>query len=101
MVGFPILVVSFDYRYTFQLLDLRAREYFAALRPAITSSLVMAAAVSLLGWLLGDHTEPKIRLAAQVAAGAVAYFAVISIAHADRVRAFRTVMRATREIPVG
>lgn len=101
LVGFPILVVSFDYRYTFQLLDLRAREYFAALRPAITSSLVMAAAVSLLGWLLGDHTEPKIRLAAQVAAGAVAYFAVISIAHADRVRAFRTVMRATREIPVG
>jgi O-antigen/teichoic acid export membrane protein len=101
LVAFPILVVSFDYRYTFRLLDMRAGDYFGALRPALTSSLVMALAVWGLGWLLGDHTSAKVRLAAQVVGGALSYFAVISIAHADRVRAFRTVMRATREIPVG
>jgi O-antigen/teichoic acid export membrane protein len=100
VVGFPVLVILFDYRYTFELLDLSPREYIGALRPAISSSLGMAAVVLALEWILSTtHVTPLVRLAAMVGTGALAYFAVISLAHGDRVRAFRTVMRATQKIP--
>jgi teichuronic acid exporter len=96
LVGFPITVVAFDYRYALRLIGLPGIDYLRVLWPALSSTGAMALAVSGVAWLLPTSMSAPARLGVQVLAGAVTYLATVTLAHGARVRSFWTVLRLTR-----
>jgi O-antigen/teichoic acid export membrane protein len=72
------------------------RTYLGAIRPALQGSLAMIVAVSVLKWATPAAWPLYVRFAMEVAGGAVAYLIVLSVLHADRMRAFVRLFRRLR-----
>lgn len=96
IVGFPLVVLPTNFRYTFRLLDLAPRLYLRALWPAVSSSLLMATAVVAARLALPADATLPLRLSVEVAAGVLAYGSLLWFAHGRRIRAFVEFLRATR-----
>lgn len=93
VVAYPFIVLPL-YRKTFQAIGMSLAEYLRSLRPAVTGTLVMAALVELVKRSLGPGHPLLLRLALQVAAGALAYLGTVWLLHRDRVIAvFRIVQK--------
>ncbi len=87
------------YRRTFRVTGLSPRRYLAALAPAVSGTLLLAAAVLGVRLLLSGAAAgfgPAARLALQVAAGAAAYGLALFLFHRGRLRAFRGLLRHLR-----
>ena len=94
IVGFP-LVSAPMYRHAMRTLDVSLGAYLRALWPALSGTLVMAAAV-VGARLVGAALPLAGRFAIEVAAGIVAYGAVMWLLHRTRLRAFLELLRALR-----
>ncbi|NUO64182.1 MAG: lipopolysaccharide biosynthesis protein [Gemmatimonadaceae bacterium] len=94
IVGFP-LVSTPMYLRTMRTLGVRAGDYVRALWPALSGTLVMAAAV-VAARLLAAPLPLAARFAVEVSAGIVAYAAVMWTLHRARLLAFRSLLRELR-----
>lgn len=100
IIGFPIVFIPFTMRYTLRAIGMSWREYGAALWPAASATFVMSAAVLGARALLptGDETSTMlVRLVVMCLVGVATYGAMVFGAHRERVRAFRTFLRAVRQ----
>jgi O-antigen/teichoic acid export membrane protein len=95
-VAHPIVVGQIAWR-VFRAIDLRARDYFAAIAPAFIACAVMAVAVLGIRYLLPSDLPPAIALPIEVAAGAAAYAGVLVGRYRERLNAFRRFIRTARE----
>ncbi|HLB38102.1 MAG TPA: lipopolysaccharide biosynthesis protein [Gemmatimonadales bacterium] len=93
MVLDPLLLLPM-YRRVFSSIGLSAREYLAALWPALSGTAVMAAVVLGIEAFSGREWTAGARLAAQVAAGAGSYGLVCLLLHRQRLSAFFQLVRA-------
>lgn len=99
IIGFPLVFVPLAMRYTFRVIQMPARQYAAALWPALSATLVMIAAVLGARVLLpsGDDTPTMaLRLAVMVVVGVACYSATLFGVHGARVRAFRAFLQTVR-----
>ena len=96
IVGFPLVTLPTNFRYTLRMLGIPARDYLMALRPAVNGTLAMALAVHAVRATITGPLAPSLRLTVEVAVGAGAYAAVVFLAHGSRVRAFAAFLRSTR-----
>jgi PST family polysaccharide transporter len=95
VIAYPTIRVSLYIR-VLRRIDMRWREYFAAIRPAATGSLCMIPAVLLLNQFLPTNLPQIGRLTAEVICGALAYLTVLFTFHADRVRALRDFLQTVK-----
>lgn len=84
------------YRRVFHRIGLTAPEYLTALWPALSGTMLMAAAVLAVGWLAGREWHAGARLAGEIAAGVSAYGLACVTFHRSRFAALRRVLRAAR-----
>lgn len=96
IVGFPLVMLPTNFRFTLRLLGVPARDFLLALWPAFSGTLVMAAAVFALRAAVSGTLPPGRRLAMEIAVGASTYAALMWFAHGRRVRAFAAFVRSTR-----
>ena len=91
----PLLAVPL-YRRVFSKIELSLREYLVALWPALSGTALMAAVVLAVGVFSGSAWAAGVRLAAQVAAGAISYGLACVVLHRERCRAFYDLVAAAR-----
>ncbi len=96
IVGFPLVVLPTNFRYTLRLLGVSAGDYLRALWPALSATALMTIAVLAVRTALPLSFPMGVRLATEIAAGAAAYTAFVGLAHATRIRAFVAFVRSTR-----
>jgi PST family polysaccharide transporter len=94
VVGHPVVVMGQHAGGTLRRIGLSLGDYLRALRPAATSSAVMAVAVLATRAVADPRLPPAAAFAAAVAVGAAAYTATVWLLHGDRVRAFAEVIRS-------
>ncbi len=92
----PLLAVPL-YRRVFSKIELSLRAYLVALWPAASATALMAAVVLAIGMLSDGERAPGLRLATQVAAGAITYGLACLVLHRERLRAFRELVLAARQ----
>ncbi len=95
IVAYPFIAVPLFVR-TFQRIEMSAREYIGAVRPALDGSIAMAVVVGALKWALPSAWPLYLRFGLQVVAGAITYVLVMVALHGDRLRAFRSLARRLR-----
>lgn len=96
VVGFPLSIVPSVIMMA-RILELPTAAYFKAVRPALTACVVMVVAVLLLREALPAEWSHAMRLAAQVAAGALVYAVVMLTLFSRSVLAiYRTILDARR-----
>jgi PST family polysaccharide transporter len=86
VLAYPLVVMPV-YRKTFQAIEMRVGEYLRALRPAIDGVLVMSIAVLGVKWA-AHSLHPLRLLVIEIAAGGLAYSAVLLLFHRPRVMVF-------------
>jgi len=91
-IGFPITVLPVAYLMV-QILDVRARDFADALKPAVVGCVVMALAVLLTHQLLPATWSHGLRLIVQASAGAVLYAAALLTLYWARVLGMYQVVR--------
>jgi PST family polysaccharide transporter len=91
----PILLLALYHR-VFTRIGMSARQYFAALWPAVSATLLMAAAVLTVAELLGRDSTRGARLAGQIAAGVATYGLACALLHRARFVAVRDLLTAAR-----
>jgi len=84
VLAYPLIALPL-YRKTFQAIDMKVGEYFRAVRPALEGSIVMVACVELLRFALLHTWSLPIRLALEIAIGALGYCAVLIVLHKKRI----------------
>jgi O-antigen/teichoic acid export membrane protein len=94
-IGFPISVAPVAYLMV-RILDVRLRDFADALRPAVVSCVVMAAAVVLARQVLPIGWSHGLRLIAQSAVGAIVYCTALLAIYWVRVVGIYEVVRETR-----
>jgi teichuronic acid exporter len=77
-------------------LDMGARDYLRALRPALQGSLAMVLVVCAARWALSSETSATVRLISQIGLGAVTYLTVVVVFHHARLHSFVSLLRAAR-----
>lgn len=95
MVVDPIINLPV-YRKVFQKLHMTTLQYLEALRPPITGSLLMSAALLLAKPFLPPSWPLALRLALQVVGGALVYAAALLIFHRGRLTALYGRLKAVR-----
>jgi O-antigen/teichoic acid export membrane protein len=95
VVGYPLVSLP-TYRFTFRLVGLTPRDYFRAVWPALSATLVMAAVV-VAAHIAARDWALLARFAMETAAGAATYVALVLTQHRGRIDAFRTLLRSARE----
>jgi teichuronic acid exporter len=90
MINLPV------YRKVFQKLHMNTLQYLEALRPPITGSLLMSAALLLAKPFLPPSWPLALRFAIQVAGGAIVYAAALLIFHRGRLAALYARLKAVR-----
>lgn len=98
IVGFPLVSAPMYHR-VLRTLELDWRGYARTLRPALASTLVMAAAVAGVRLLLPPPLGLVPRFALEVAAGIAAYGAMLWLVYRARVLAFVALVRQLRGGP--
>jgi len=91
-IGFPITVLPVAYLMV-QILDVRARDFADALKPAVVGCLFMTVAVLLTRQLLPATWSHGLRLIAQASVGAVLYAAALLTLYRVRVLGMYQVVR--------
>jgi PST family polysaccharide transporter len=91
----PVLTFPL-YRRALSKIELPLKAYFMALWPALSATAVMALVVLAVGVLSSGEWSPGLRLAAQVAAGAVSYGLACLVLHRERLNAFWELVLAAR-----
>ncbi len=86
IVGYPLVCIPLFFRRTLQILGIRASEYLRTLWPATSAAAGIVAAVLIVRPLVPDAWSPWVRLGIRVAAGALAYTAILFLAHRARMR---------------
>jgi len=81
---YPFIVLPL-YHKTFKAIDMRVGEYLRALRPAATATAVMIPAVEWVRHSVALSRPLLVRLAIEVAAGALVYLGTLWLLHRDRV----------------
>jgi PST family polysaccharide transporter len=99
VVAYPAIVICL-YRRTFQRIKMPWRDYLGAIRPALTGSLVMAAAIEILKRALTSSFPLSIRFGLEVLTGGAAYVLTLTVFHRDRFSVFWNFVRALRK-PAG
>jgi teichuronic acid exporter len=94
VIGYPLCIATWDYRYVFGLLDLDPRRFAGAVWPALSSTLVMAIVVATASWVVLRGQPPLLRLIVLATLGVGVYAAVALGVHGDRVRAFRAAAKS-------
>jgi teichuronic acid exporter len=92
IVAYP-LVVAPQYRLAFRVLQMSPRGYLATLWPAVSSTAIMAVAVSLVMFTTPQTIAPAVRLVIEVLTGVVVYGGMIAWRHRARARAFVSIVR--------
>ncbi len=95
VVGYP-LVVTPVYIQVFEATRTNLWGYLGALWPALSSSLLMAAAVFGVHSLVGASLPQVALLSLEVATGALVYVGVMFLVYRERVDAYRSVLRTIR-----
>lgn len=95
IVAYPVVLIPV-YRLVFRILGLTPRAYLDNLWPALSSTLIMVAAVTAVRFAWPRGGAAITQLVAEVSIGAVTYAAVMLVAHRPRVRAFLTLLRSAR-----
>lgn len=91
----PLLLVVL-YARVFTRIGLTVRSYLAALWPAFSGTLIMAAAVLTVGALVGRDWNAGARLACQIASGVAGYGLVCVTLHRARFAAVRDLLTKSR-----
>jgi PST family polysaccharide transporter len=94
IVGYPLVALPTFLRQALRVVGLPARAYLRALWPALSATLIMAAAV--LAVRATTATTGVVSLALHVGTGAVTYAGAILLLHRDRVGRFRELIRMAR-----
>ncbi len=84
VVAYPFIVLPLYYK-TFQAIGMKTSEYFRALRPAITGTIVMIPAVEWVRHSLSPTWPMLLRLFLEVTSGALIYLAFLWLFHRERV----------------
>ena len=86
IVAYPVITIPTFFRQTLRILELRTGEYLRTLWPAASAAAGIAAAVLIVRPLVPDEWSPWVRLGIRVLSGAVAYAAVLLLAHRTRMK---------------
>jgi len=95
LLGFPVVSFAFYVRHALATCRMSITTYARAFWPAVSASVIMAAAVAAVHWALQGHS-PVLRLIVQVAAGASVYVSVMYVGHKPRLLAFQTAIKGLR-----
>jgi O-antigen/teichoic acid export membrane protein len=95
VIAYPVVAI-FLYRRTFRKIKMPWRDYLAAVRPALTGCLIMAAAVGILKRTLASNFPLSVRFGLEVLAGGAAYALTLAVFHRDRFSVFWDFIRALR-----
>jgi PST family polysaccharide transporter len=95
IVAHPFFGLRLIYR-ACERIELPVRRYVVALLPAATSALMMAAALVVLRRLVPEGWPIALRLAVEVAGGALAYALALLLLHRGRLLAFRQLWKSIR-----
>jgi PST family polysaccharide transporter len=93
LVGHPLVVMVRQVRKALVVADARVVDYLRALRPAATSTLLMAVAVLAARALVEDHLASASTFAVVVAVGAVVYVTALAVLFPARLRAAKAFVR--------
>lgn len=93
VVAYP-LVAGLLYWKTFAVIGMRTGEYVRALRPALDGTIVMSAFVLLWKWTVPSTLPLVVRLAMEVAAGAITYTGSAFLFHRERMKVFLQLARS-------
>jgi O-antigen/teichoic acid export membrane protein len=96
IIGYPLVVIPFYFRFVFRTIDLRARDYLRALWPALSGSAAVAAVVLLVDSATPATWHLGLRLGTQVLAGVAAYVTVLWFGHRERVERIRSMLKDIR-----
>jgi PST family polysaccharide transporter len=99
IIGYPLVSLP-AYRFTFRLLELRAADYFRAVWPALSATLLMALVVVGARALARDWPL-ALRFALDVTAGAAAYAGLVFVRHRERVDLVRGLLRGETVVTAG
>ncbi|MEP6573680.1 MAG: lipopolysaccharide biosynthesis protein [Gemmatimonadota bacterium] len=93
--GYPLVMIP-AFQAVFEVTELRAREYFAAVWPALFGSLVMAGAVLSIASILPDSHHRLVRLVLECTSGALTYSAVMFALYRDRLSGWIALIKEFR-----
>jgi len=93
--GYPVVALPLYY-HALRKIDMTARMYVGAIRPALNCSLAMIATIICAKWAIPANWPLSLRLSLELAAGCGVYLSVLRILHADRLREFVTLYRRLR-----
>src|SRR2546430_10945398 len=104
VIGYPLITIPSFFRHTLRILDMRAPDYLRALCPAGSAAAGIAVAVLPIRAIIPDTWSGWLQLSVEVLAGAVAYVAVLLVAHRARMARVAThvldLWRASRPVPL-
>lgn len=90
---YPLMYIPI-YRHVFRLIEMKPREYFRALWPALSSCLAMTVVVIMVRLALPAQLEDWLHLGAEVLAGAACYTFALRMLHRDRYNALLRTLRS-------
>lgn len=93
LIGHPLVIMTQQIRKTIAVADITLRDYLAALRPATTGTLFMAAAVGGTRMLVGHRMSAAPSLALLIAIGAATYVLSLVSFFPQRLSAARAFIR--------
>ncbi len=96
VIAYPVVAAVLYWR-TFRTIKMQSSEYLEAIRPAITGSFVMAAAVEILKHALPLNFPLPVRFGAEVLVGGTAYILTLTLLHRDRLSVFWNFLKALRD----
>jgi O-antigen/teichoic acid export membrane protein len=96
VIAYPVVAFAL-YRRAFRRIEMPWRGYWEAIRPAITGSLAMIAAVEATKRFGTANFILPVRLACEVLAGAAAYVFTLVLLHSDRLSVFWKFVKTLRD----
>ena len=96
IIGYPLVALPTFLRHALRVTQLPLRAYLAALWPATSATLLMAAAVAVARALTPPAMAAPLALGLHVGVGALTYAAAMLLLHGERVRRIRDLLRMLR-----
>jgi O-antigen/teichoic acid export membrane protein len=96
VLAYPIVAIAL-YRRTFRRIQMPWRDYLEAIRPAVSSSLVMVAAVEILKRALAPGFPLIVHFATEVLTGGSAYILALMVFHRERLSVFWNFLKTLRD----
>ena len=96
VLAYPLVAIPL-YRKTIQTIGMGSGEYFRALRPALSGTLVMVIAVVIAKYVLPAGQPLVVRLVLEIVIGVLAYTSAVLLLHGDRALVFINMARSLRQ----